>query len=147
MSRNVCTAVDCCTHALHAGLLRSLSPCLLLVGFCSSQSFDILVPETKAQPGPLYDWSSGVECTHYWVPFLFYCITDWKLCVAANWKKHKKKDGMEDVIIHRNIMFIYIVFLVDAFKLKHCFVFYFFCFFPIYFVCFWTELNWASEMA
>lgn len=106
MSRNVSTDVDCCTHALRAGLLRSLSPCLLVVGFCSSQNFDILVPETKARPGPLYDWSSGAQCPPCWVPFLFYCFTDWKLCVA---QKHKKKYGAEDIIIHQNIVLICIV--------------------------------------
>lgn len=118
MSRNVCTDVDCCMHALRAGLLRSLSPCLLVFGFCSSQSFDILVPETKAQPGPLYEWSFGAERTPSLVPFLFCCVTDWKLYVAANWKKHKKKDGMEDINIHQNTMLICVVCLVDGFKLN-----------------------------
>lgn len=34
--------------------------------------------------------------TPTWVAFLFLCVTDRKLCVVANWKKHNKKKKEEE---------------------------------------------------
>lgn len=96
-------------------------------------SSDILVPETKARPGT-FVWLVIQDRMHPLLgAFSVLLRHRLELCVVANWKKHKKKDGIEDIIIHQITMLICIVCLVDAFKLKHCF-------FPPYFVCFWTEL-------
>lgn len=60
-----------------------------VISRCMTHSFDILVPETRAQQDSLMIGHPGPNTPPLWCLF---CVTDSKLCVEAIWKKHKKKE-------------------------------------------------------